>query len=201
MKLKSPDLYINEDYSSNTVARCTVCVLTVWWGSDTALCSKGTQRSECARLVHTETPYTPCVWVCVCACMLVCYWFNPVHSGRAVGFDSAVLTLSPRDKDPPVLVCFTWTLISHTDSFVPTLSRPAVTCPPSPLAPVLTRTSRPIFPSSYHISTSFSLQSHPFHLSPVTASWKSPQYNQSWSLQSAPAQSACESVEQQRPWP
>lgn len=120
------------------------------------------------------------MWVCVCACMLVCYWFNPVHSGRAVGFDSAVLTLSPRDKDPPVLVCFTWTLISHTDSFVPTLSRPAVTwSPPSPhqhlsspehLAPFSPHLITSAPPSVCSPTPSTSVQSQPAGNPPSTTS-------------------------------
>ena len=60
-----------------------------------------------------------------------CVW--PVQSRavrRSRGLDSAVQTLSPGDKDPPVLVCFTRTLISHAGSSVLALPQPAVTCSP-----------------------------------------------------------------------
>lgn len=91
-----------------------------------------------------------------CVCVL------PVQS-RAVrrcrGLDSAVQTLSPGDKDPPVLVRFMRTLISH--SSVLTLSQPAMThspctCPPKDSSPWPPTTT----PFTLQLLTSFSPNHH-----------------------------------------
>lgn len=60
----------------------------------------------------------------------MCYWFNPERSIEAEALDSAVQALSPGDKDPPVLVCFMRSLLSHADSSALALSQPAITCLP-----------------------------------------------------------------------
>lgn len=65
--------------------------------------------------------------VCVCVFTIL---VQSRAVGRGGGLDSAVQTLSPGDKDPPVLVCFMRSLISHAGSSVLTLSQPAITCSP-----------------------------------------------------------------------
>lgn len=73
----------------------------------------------------SDTPIAPVVCLHVCVCVFL------VQSStvkRSRGLDSADQTLSPGDKDPPVLVCSMSTLISHAASSVLTLSLPVITC-------------------------------------------------------------------------
>lgn len=83
----------------------------------------------------------------VCACVFL------VQSGvvrRSRGLDLAVQTLSPGDKDPPVLVCFVRTLVSHTVLVLPqsALTYSPCTCPHQDISPQF-----PFPPTSPHLTS------------------------------------------------
>lgn len=107
------------------------------------------------------------------------------------GLDSAVQTLSPGDKDPPVLVRFMRTLISHAGSSGLTLSQPAITCSPCTCPPKDVSPQFPLCTFSLHLTSPLlPTPPPPLHVQTLSLSYWSQleisQHNQFWALSSSP---------------